>query len=76
MNQYPKREEVERVKSYYPNGARVELIETNVPYLDLPTGLTGAVIGVDDMATVHVAWDNGVRLGMAYRADRIRKIDD
>ena len=44
MNGYPKREQVERIRAEYPNGARVELIEMNDPYREMPAGLKGTVV--------------------------------
>ena len=38
-------------------------------------GDKGAVTAVDSISTIHVAWDNGSSLGIAYGADRARKID-
>ena len=76
MNGYPKREKVARLRAMYPKGTRVELIEMDDPYRDMLPGLKGTVIEVDDIATVHIAWDNGCRLGAAYGVDRIRKISE
>ena len=73
---YPKREEVERIKARYPIGTRVELIEMNDPYREMPPGLRGTVVAVDDIGTVHIAWDNGSSLGAAYGVDRIRRISE
>ncbi len=76
MNGYPKREVVESLRARYPRGTRVELVEMNDPYRDMPAGLRGTVVDVDDIATVHIAWDNGSSLGAAYGVDRIRKISE
>ena len=76
MNGYPKRETVERLRASYPKGTRVELIEMDDPYRDMPAGLRGTVVAVDDIGTVHIAWDNGSSLGAAYGVDRIRRISD
>ena len=76
MNGYPKREQVERIRVKYPNGARVELIEMNDSYREMPAGLKGTVVAVDDTGTVHIAWDNGSSLGAVYGVDRIRRIND
>ena len=73
MMGFPRREIVEKVKADYPVGCRVELIEMNDPYREMPSGLKGTVIAVDDTATVHVNWDNGSSLGAVYGEDRIRK---
>lgn len=76
MYGYPKRETVERLRAMYPKGARVELIEMDDPYRDMPPGLKGTVVAVDDIGTVHIAWDNGSNLGAAYGVDRIWRISD
>ena len=44
MNGYPKRETVERLRANYPKGTRVELIEMDDPYRDMPAGLRGTVV--------------------------------
>lgn len=62
------------LRDLYPKGTRVELISMKDPYTNLKRGDQGTVICVDDMATVHVAWDNGSSLGVVYRVDFIRKI--
>ena len=76
MTGYPKPEIVARYRAMYPKGTRVELVEMNDPYRDMPAGLKGTVDHVDDVATVHIAWDNGSSLGAAYGVDRIRKISE
>jgi hypothetical protein len=77
MNEFPKREEVDRIKARYPKGTRVELIEMDDPYRnDMLPGLKGTVMAVDDIATVHIAWDNGITLGAVYGVDRIRRISE
>ena len=70
---FPNRETVERVRREYPAGTRVELvrmIDEQAP----PTGTKGTVTGVDDTASVMVAWDNGSRLNAIYGEDEVRKI--
>lgn len=62
------------LRDLYPKGTRVELISMNDPHTNLKPGDQGTVIYVDDMATVHVAWDNGSTLGIVYRVDFIRKL--
>ena len=76
MNGFPSRSAVERMKAMYPNGTRVELIEMDDPYTKLPPGIRGTVVSVDDIATVHIRWDNGVAIGAAYGVDRIRKLSE
>lgn len=61
-------EVIERVKKAYPKGSRVKLNymeDWNAP----PAGTEGTVMHVDDIGTIHVQWDNGSSLGVAYGAD-------
>ena len=39
-------------------------------------GTLGTVIGVDDVGTIHVNWDNGSSLGVAFGEDDCRRIDN
>ena len=73
---YPKREVVESIRARYPKGTRVELIEMDDPRRDMIPGLLGTVKAVDDIGTVHIAWDNGSSLGAVYGVDRIRRISE
>lgn len=69
----PSRLAVERLKESYPSGTRVELLymdDSQAP----PAGTKGTAIMVDDIGTIHVSWDNGSSLGVAYGQDSIRKI--
>lgn len=72
---YPDREEVNRVKNEFPRGARVEMVSMGEDPHPIPAGTKGTVDWVDDIATVHVSWDNGRMLGAAWRVDKIRRID-
>ena len=40
----------------------------------LTPGCRGTVISVDSIGTIHVAWDCGSGLGIAYGADSCRKV--
>ena len=65
---------VERLQREYPPGTRVELIEMNDPYTKLSPGELGTVVAVDSIGTIHVDWDCGSSLGVAYGEDRCRKV--
>lgn len=71
---YPSREMVERLRAMYPKGTRVELISMDDPYRSMEPGLKGTVQGVDDMAHIHIAWENGSTLSAIYGVDQIRKL--
>lgn len=71
------KETVAKLKQQYPIGARVELISMSDPYnTKLTPGCRGTVRAVDDIGTIHVAWDCGSSLGVVYGEDTCRRIDD
>lgn len=75
MNNFPKKEIVERIRRDYPAGCRVELVRME----DLqapPIGTKGRVIGVDDIGSIMVKWDNGSSLSIVYGEDLCRKIKE
>ena len=72
---FPSRDIVERVKKEYPTGTRVELVK--MYDLQAPAiGTKGTVKGVDDTASIMVAWDNGSSLNVVYGEDICRKITE
>ena len=66
-------ETVERLRKQYPAGCRVELLEMNDTQAP-PVGTLGTVIGVDDIGSIMVRWDNGCGLSVAYGEDICRKV--
>ena len=70
---FPSKEIVEQVRRQYPVGSRVELVEMD-DFQAPPIGTKGTVEGVDDTASLLVAWDNGSRLNVVYGEDEVRKI--
>ncbi len=70
---FPSREIVERVRRQYPEGTRVELVQMD-DFQAPPIGTKGTVTGVDDTASILVAWDNGSHLNVVYGEDAVRKI--
>ena len=67
---------IERLRASFPRGCRVELLQMDGDPQAPPIGTLGTVIGVDDIGTVHVKWDNGSSLGVAYGEDDCRRIDN
>ena len=67
-------EVLKRLREEYPEGTRVELIEMNDPYREMPPGLRGTVQTVDDAGGIQINWDNGSTLAAIYGFDRIRAI--
>lgn len=66
---------VDVIKATYPVGCRVELVRMNDPWSPLKPGAKGTVRCVDDIATIHVNWDNGSTLGVVYGEDSCRRIE-
>lgn len=63
----------DQVKAEYPAGTRVKLLRMDDVQAP-PIGTLGTVMCVDDIATIHVKWDNGSGLGVAYGVDAVEKI--
>ena len=74
MSNWPSRETVKRIRKQYPAGTRIELIRMEDEQAP-PIGTTGTVVGVDDIGSIMVQWDNGSSLNVVYGEDRCRKID-
>ena len=70
------RDRVERVKEQFPSGTRVECVHINDPFAPIYPGDRGTVRSVDDIGTIHVAWDSGRSLGAALGEDVVRAIHD
>lgn len=64
---------VKTLKSLYPNGTQVKLLEMEDPFAP-PIGTLGTVIGVDDIGSILVSWDNGQSLNVLYGIDKIMKL--
>lgn len=72
---YPNREIVNSLRERYPAGCRVQLDamdDVQAP----PIGTKGTVIGVDDIGSIMVRWDNGSGLSVAYGEDRCHRIEE
>lgn len=70
----PSKQYLNYLRSTYPPGTRVQLI-----YMDdvqaPPIGTAGTVIGIDDMGSILVHWDDGSRLNVILVAgDQIEKM--
>ena len=64
------------LRERFPIGCRVELTHMNDPWnTKLHEGCRGTVVAVDDIGTIHVAWDCGSSLGVVYGEDSCRRID-
>lgn len=62
------------LRETYPAGTRVELVKMEDPWSKLKPGDRGSVTSVDDIGTIHVAWDCGSSLGIVYGEDIVKKV--
>jgi len=70
-------EHLKTLREQYPAGCRVRLTRMNDPYRpDLKAGALGTVLRVDDIGTIHVAWDCGSSLGVVLGEDSCTRIDE
>ena len=70
-------EHLKVLREQYPAGCRVRLTRMNDPYRpDLKEGSLGTVMHVDDIGTIHVAWDCGSSLGVVLGEDSCTRIDE
>ena len=75
MNNVPSKAIVQRMRERYPEGTRIALVHMGPdPYSKLEQGDRGTVRAVDDMGTIHVNWDCGSRLGLAWGVDSCRRL--
>lgn len=73
---FPNKETVERLRREYPAGTRVELVSMNDPWSKLKPGDKGTVLGVDDIGSLLMRWDNGSGLNVVFGEDKVRKVAD
>lgn len=64
----------EQLRSLYPPGSRIVLLQMGDDPRPVPPDTRGTVIAVDDMGTVHCAFDNGRRLGLIPGEDVFRRL--
>ena len=70
---FPSRETIDGLRKKYPAGTRVELVQMD-DVQSPPIGTRGTVVGVDDLGSIMVHWDNGSSLNVLYGVDSVRKV--
>lgn len=68
-----RKELLEHLRNKYPAGTLVELLHMDDVQAP-PKGTQGTVIGVDDIGSLIVNWDNGSGLNVLFGIDEIRKV--
>ena len=61
-------------KDAYPPGTRVLLIHNNDTMHQLPDGLRGTVLAVDDQGQINCSWDNGSQRRLVPDVDEFRRL--
>lgn len=69
------RNQVERLRREYPAGTKVEL-HSMAGETQMPSGLTGSVLFVDDIGSIHVSWENGSSLALIPGEDEFQVIQE
>lgn len=68
-------ERLKQLRTEYLRGTRVQLIKMDDDQAP-PIGTKGTVIGVDDMGSIMVAWDNGSRLSVVLDEDQCVEVQE
>ncbi len=66
--------QLQKLKAKYPVGTRIELVKMD-DIQSPPPGTLGTIIGVDDIGSLLVRWDNGSSLNLLLEIDHFRKFD-
>lgn len=64
----------QRHREIYPPGTRILLLHMNDPFSPVEPGTKGTVVHVDDMAQIHMEWDNGRTLSLNSDEDSFRRL--
>lgn len=65
-----------KLREDFPPGTKVELIEMSDPYREMPPGMRGEIMFIDDAGSAHIKWANGSTLAALHGIDRFRKVED
>ena len=71
---FPNETTIDMLRKNYPVGTRLELVQMDDVQAP-PAGTRGTVIGVDDIGSLLMKWDNGSGLNVVYGVDIVRKVD-
>lgn len=66
---YPNERIIQMLREQYKSGTRVQLDRMDDSQAP-PIGTQGTVIGVDDIGSIMVRWDNGSGLSVVYGEDK------
>jgi len=66
----------QRMKENYPPGTRIMLLQMGDDPRPIEPNTRGTVKAVDDIGTLHCAFDNGRSLGIVPGEDSVRRLTD
>lgn len=69
------KERLQALRERFKPGTRVELLKMDDVQAP-PIGTKGTVVGVDDIGSIMVNWDNGSGLSVAYGEDECKAVAD
>ena len=69
------KERLQTLRERFKPGTRVELLKMDDVQAP-PIGTRGTVVGVDDIGSIMVNWDNGSGLSVAYGEDECKVVAD
>lgn len=69
------KERLQALRERFKPGSRVELLKMDDVQAP-PIGTRGTVVGVDDIGSIMVNWDNGSGLSVAYGEDECKVMAD
>lgn len=69
------KERLQALRERFKPGSRVELLKMDDVQAP-PIGTRGTVVGVDDIGSTMVNWDNGSGLSIAYGEDECKVVAD
>ena len=77
MNEYDRLyRQAQRYREQYPEGTRILLLHMGDDPRPVEDDMRGTVKYVDDMSTLHCAFDNGRQLGIIPGQDSFRKLTE
>ena len=69
------KERLQALRERFKPGSRVELLKMDDVQAP-PIGTRGTVVGVDDIGSIMVNWDNASGLSIAYGEDECKVVAD
>lgn len=69
----PDQKTLDALRKEYPIGTRIELVQMD-DHAAPPVGTKGTVLGIDDLGSIIVRWDNGSHLSVVFGVDVCQRL--